>query len=164
MAKIDTSKMTVPALKRWSIKNKDLALSVASITAYAKVMRERVNEIQREVLEEIPMFTDCKVCREKGEPVTRIYEGDRLYRSGDDAGYARYLLESDKREREAGLKPSEMPRDHCPALVAEHAQCKAENILMDSAKTVTGIGSQDVWLERRTEYLRMLMGLALSKK
>lgn len=104
---------------------------VSAVNAYllaraaAETMRERVDAIERQILTESPIYAD----KADGRP---ILDGRELYLSSDEDAFQDYLIECDKRERAAGLKPADMPRDYCPALVLEDLQRKAERLIVET--------------------------------
>jgi hypothetical protein len=124
--------------------------------ATAEVERERADRIQRAILDSSVFMRDSRW----GEP-ERITDPKRAYLMNDEDA-ARYFAALDVAYREAGyvdLEPGQ-----CPALVAESARIKLENELLDAAEPSTGIAANRILcagLEKRAEYLRLLIGLAL---
>jgi hypothetical protein len=101
--------------------------------AFAEVMRERVNVVYQEVLQIHPLYEDMETRRRgKGEP-KRIFNPDRMYLSTDEETCSEVYAEVNLTLRERGIKQPETPDDHCPALVAEHLQTKAEHLIIESA-------------------------------
>ena len=124
--------------------------------AYAETMREEVNKIYRDIL------TECPVCADDG---TQILSPDRLYLCSDDDLVRDVYAEANKREREAGLKPADMPNDYCPALVAETLKIEAENRLIEAAGRPLGIDNNTLLcagLDKRQRFIDLVVGLVLS--
>ena len=98
--------------------------------AHAKLMREKVDAIKREILAECPLTPgDLALKMGKSEPITDPKE---VYLCEDAAQLEDYYAESDKRERAAGFKPADMEKEYCPALVAENIQMEAEHLMLDT--------------------------------
>ena len=105
--------------------------------AYAELMREQVDRIGVEILA-LPEFNlQATLCR-RAEP-HRITVPKDLYLCEDEAACKRYYAEANRREREAKLKPEEMPDEHCPALCAETLQRDAEHALCDEVAPLFGL-------------------------
>ena len=154
------AKLNIANLKAWGIKHRPLAKALCEAMAYAQVMRQEVDAIQRKVLYKIPLFNDL----ESGhKAIERIFDSRLTYLSEDEKGFKLYLDECDRLEREAGLKPADMKRDFCPALVAEHNQVKLEWVLLDSASGLMGIDALNVHGDKRKELLGLLLSVALKK-
>jgi len=127
--------------------------------AYAETMRERVDEIERQILAECPIYA---AERWGGE---QILTGKRLYLASDDAKalLEDFYAEANHRERKAGLKHKDMPDEHCPALVAESKQCDAENLLIDISGRPFGVNCSKLLtggqaLERRQKWIDLVVG------
>lgn len=103
--------------------------AVLMTTAYAQLMREKVDAIRREILTECPL-TPSELALKLGEPEP-ITDPKEVYLCEDAAQLEDYYAESDKRERAAGLKPADMEKEYCPALVAENIQMEAEHLMLD---------------------------------
>lgn len=84
-----------------------------------------------------------------------------------------YYTEIDKRLKQLNMKPSDMERDFCPALVAEHEQLKAEWHIMDVAATMMELNyngkelnhkllCQKNGLEQRQKMIDLMVKLVLS--
>lgn len=100
---------------------------------YAETMRSAVDAIQREILRECPIKRDpCWSDRAAGGEPDSITDPRKVY-MGMDHHVEDFYAECNKRARAAGIKPPQMPDDHCPALVAEDIQLKAELFLLDCA-------------------------------
>ena len=99
--------------------------------AHAQVMREEVDKIERAVLEECPLTNGLEV--EHGQPPRKITDPKDVWLCDDDNTLEEYYQDVDHRLREAGLKPESMPREHCPALVAEDMETKAKWLICDAS-------------------------------
>ena len=129
--------------------------------AHAEVMRTKVDEIHRQILTECPIYADVHGRTEQ------IFKSGDLYMCSNDALCRDFYDEADKRLRAAKLKPSDMPVDHCPALVAEHLQTKTEWMLIESAGTPFGITndlllSQPHGMEQRQKFIDLVVRLIVS--
>lgn len=100
---------------------------------FAECQRERVDEIHLAILTECPIYADM---RDGGEAITRSKD---LYLTTDEAACQDFYAEADARLRKAGIKPADMPRDHCPALVAENLLRKIERELIDVSGKPFGV-------------------------
>lgn len=92
---------------------------------YAETMRDKIDEIQRQILSEIPLINP-----KDGQ---RITEPKYSWTCTDDELMLEYYAECNIREREAGLKPSDMEDDFCPALVAENILSDTRKLIFDAA-------------------------------
>jgi len=104
--------------------------------AHAEIMRNAVDKIQREILKEVPLtngFYETEGRRNRKEAGELITDPDDTWLCTNDAQVEDYYLECDKREREVGIKPDDMPTTHCPALVAEEIQRKTERLIISNA-------------------------------
>ena len=135
--------------------------------AKARVIREKVDAVQRTILTEMVLIDGTE--RERG----RITDPKRTWMCRDDEVLHRYYAEVDSRLRAAGLKPDEMETDYCPALVAEDVQRKAEWAIFDTASTMlemelsgqelnSGLLCMKKGLEKRQEFIDLTVGLVLS--
>ena len=132
---------------------------------YAEVMRERVDEVQRAVLAERPLDMDPKWI-EKGREDEKITEPSLTYLA-TDAHFKDYLAECNHRERKLGIKPKDMPDEHCPALVAEHLQTQTEWLLLECGWAAIDVdGSHDGWKllygDKRKTFIDLLCGLVVN--
>ena len=126
--------------------------------AYAETMRERVNAIWQDLLNE----NDVRE-QETGERITE----PRYTWLTDDETFARLHTEANKRERAAGLKPASMPDDFCPALVAETKQSEIERTIIDTSGAPLGVDNhrllcQPHGLEKRAQFLDLVIKAVFS--
>ena len=110
--------------------------------AYAMTMRERVDEVQRAILAECPLYIDPQWI-EKGRQEEKITDPKHTYLATDTDSKL-YFEECNWRERKLGIKPKDMPDEHCPALVAEHLQVQAEWLLLECGWNAIG-GEEGGW-------------------
>lgn len=115
--------------------------------AYAETMRQAVDKVHRGILMESPVTNGLEV--EHGEPARLIIDPKDTWLCTDDAMIQDYYAECDKQLREKGLKPDDMPVDHCPALVAEHIQTQTEWLILDCAAEMMEIGFDGKELNHR---------------
>lgn len=99
--------------------------------AYAETMREKVDEVHREILEECPIYTDM-------DERTQIFKSGDLYLSNDEEACKDFYAESNKRLRACNLKPDTMEDDYCPALVAEALQVDLERRVIEAGARMIG--------------------------
>jgi len=89
------------------------------------------------------VLMDTLTARHTGEEPQRITEPDQTYHCEDDARMEVYYNMVDARLRLRKIKPADMDRDHCPALVAEYEQTKAEWALLDAAAEMLEVELED---------------------
>ena len=120
----------------------DVKSSVAAYLmarTFAEVTRERVEKIQRAVLEECPLRVDPEwIDRKIWTSDAEITDPKDTYLAVRE-DFLDYLQECNKRERAENIKPANMLDEHCPALVAENVQTKAEHLIVDSAAEMLGL-------------------------
>lgn len=138
----------------------------------AVAMRAKVDMHARDLMREEAFYNDLEV--EHGMERQRIFDPARIYLYQDEALMQRYYAGLDARLRCNGLKPDDMDFDHCPALVLEHEQLKAEWALLSAAAEMLGLEMdgrefnnallcQRDGLEKRREFIeltvKMVVGL-----
>ena len=138
--------------------------------AAAETITAAVKPVYAEVLAGFEFYNDLSV--EHGAERKRITDPDDLYQSTDEDGASRYYAAIDRALRQAGLKPDDMPADHCPALVAEHDQVKAEWALIEAAAAMLGdddpksfnhrLLCQAHGLEKRREFIELTAKLVVN--
>lgn len=125
---------------------------------HAQLTRARVNATYREILTECPVYAT-----DTGRP---ILDPGHLYLSDSEAHVRDAYDEADKRLRAAGVKPANMPVDHCPALVAEHLQINIERQLIEAAGRPLGItndGLLSLGLDDRQKFIDLVVGLIVNQ-
>ena len=100
---------------------------------YAECQRERVDAIHLAILTECPIYADM---RDGGKAITRSKD---LYLSTDEAACKDFYAEANARLRHAGIKPTDMADEFCPALVAEHLLCNTERALIEESGKTFGV-------------------------
>ena len=100
--------------------------------AYAETMREKVDEVYREILTECPVYAD------QFGHTEQILNSKDLYLCSDDTLCQDAFEIANHRLRAVGLKPDNMPDSHCPALVAENIQMEAEQLVIDNMAEALG--------------------------
>ena len=138
--------------------------------AVTQVVAEAVKPIQIEVLAGFEFFNDLSV--KHGAERKRITDPDQLYLSEDKDGVTAYYFAVDQRLKANGLKPQDMPVEHCPILVAESKQAVAEWALIVAAAKMLGDDSPDTFnnrllcqkdgLERRREFIELTAKLVVN--
>lgn len=131
---------------------------------HAEVKREQVDEVYRDILNTFEIYTNPKEGKHRNAyPVERITENKDLWKA-NDVDYRDITDQADFELREKGIKPVEMEREYCPALVAEHIERKAVWVLFDIAEEFTGMSCEQATnsLERHKKYLDLLIGLGVN--
>lgn len=105
--------------------------AVIMARSYYEVKREQVDAIKREELSLCHYYVAEEHAKRRGV-------GERITEPGLDwlmseERFAEYHLQIRKVERERGVKPDDMPDEHCPACVAETVLMQAERLLIDIA-------------------------------
>jgi len=138
--------------------------------AATQVITETVRPIHVKVFAGFEFYNDLSV--EHGAKRERITDPDALYLSLDETGVNAYYAAVDQALRVAGLKPTDMPVEHCPILVAEHEQTKAERVLIEAAARMLGYHNpqdfnnlllcQEHGLERRNDFIELVVKLVVN--
>lgn len=103
--------------------------------AVAEPLREAVDQVEREILAELQLTNNFDLSRELNADLGPqvITEPKQVYLCNDEDQLEAYYDEVDARCRAAGLKPDDMERDFCPALVAKRRVTEAEWVLIEEA-------------------------------
>lgn len=125
-------KITPDGLKAWVRANRELALAVCKVRAFAELERERVDAYVRPIFERYAFRNDLGG-RTAGEVLTNPRE---IYLSEDEERCAAYFAEVARAHQEHGWRGDP---EHCPALVAEDLLVKAENALLESLAEFVGV-------------------------
>ena len=131
--------------------------------AYAMTMRERVDEVQRAILAECPLDTAPEFI-ERGRPDEKITDPKHTYLA-TEVHFRDYQDECNHRLRKLGIKPDDMPDEHCPALIAEHLQVQAEWLLLEYGWNAMGGekgGWENLWGEDRKKFLDLLCKIVMN--
>ncbi len=129
---------------------------------FAEVKREQVDKIERQLLSE-RCLTATLGCdsRPAGFVPHRITDPKDLYLCEEEA-FKGFYAEASRRERAAGVKPADMPDEHCPALVAEHLQIQAENLLIEVSGKLFGVKPYQLHFEKRDQWLDLICRLVVN--
>ena len=128
--------------------------------AFAETMRAEVDKVYLEILTECPVYAD------QFDNTRQILKVNDLYLCSDKDLCQDVYDEAHVRLRAARLKPADMDRDKCPALVAERLLVDTEHILVLAAEEVfegvtleklicAGMGKYRKWID-------LLCGLVVS--
>jgi len=142
---------------------KSLVSTYLLALAYAEMMRGKVDEVYLSILTETPVYADGQQ-NETGE---RIYKAKDLYLCSDDGLCQQIYAEADRRLRTAGIKPSDMSDEHCPALVAETDLSNIGRELIDVSGIPLGVTHDDIMcgadgLENRQKWIDLVVGAVIS--
>ena len=138
---------------------KKLVASWLLAKTHAEIMREKVDNVYREILEEIPLYDDKDFGSERTRGSgDRITDQKHFYLSSDESSVQKCWDEADKRLRDIGLKPESMPAEYCPALVSEHEVLKIEWLLLETTATPIGISWKSLYGEKREKWLNLVVG------
>lgn len=148
--------MDVKQLKAWARANRSLAMTVCKARAFAEVERERVDAYVRPIFVRYGFKNDLDG---SGETLT---DPRRLYLSEEDDRAKEFYAECDRAHRAHGF---DGPEGHCPALIAEDLQCRAEQLLLASLAAMQGLddGELSRTLELRARALELALGVCLGK-
>lgn len=104
----------------------------AYIAAYAvaKAKRAAVDAIGEQAMKTHPL-TD-----EDGQPITKAKWAWRAYSGKGWHAWQEACVDA---QQAAGVRPADMPREYCPALVAEEASRKAQRALVDLSGQPFGV-------------------------
>jgi len=146
---------------------------IAALAA-TQATAEIVEPIQAQVLTGFAFYNDLETERERSRPRRRITDPNDLYLSTDEEQVSAYYAAVDKALRENGIKPDDMPADHCPLLVAKHHQTKAEWTLIEAAARMLGDDEPEEFnnkllcqrngLEKRHEFIELTAALVVNLK
>lgn len=142
------------------------ALAVTQATA------QIVEPIEAAIMADFEFYNDMEAERERSRPRRRITDPKDLYLSTDEERVSAYYAAVDRALRENGIKPADMPEDHCPLLVAKHKQVKAEWDLIEEAARMLGDDNpkdfnnkllcQPQGLETRQQFIELVAKLVVN--
>jgi hypothetical protein len=145
--------------------------------AFCDLMAEKVNEIACMVLTtEIELYNDLEVEHKETDQKIRIVSKNDTWLTRDETEFTRYIKVMDDETRKAGLKPDDMPLEHCPLLVAENQLIKADWLIIESAFDMLGLAEehedyrefgdlllcQKNGLEKRKQFIDLCVGLVVN--
>ena len=128
--------------------------------AYAKAMRDRVDAVHAEILTECPIYADL----DDGQQILRSRD---LYLCSNEALCADFYAEANHRLRKMGIKPADMPDEHCPALVAENLECKSKNFLAEVSGRPFGVTAHKLLcagIRKYDEWINLTCKFVVSSK
>lgn len=137
--------------------------------ANAEVMREKVNQVYREVLEIHPLYTDFMA--ERREEIKRVTDVEDMYLSTDEATCGEVYRDANLTLREMGLKSDDMPDEHCPALVAEELQRDTEHLILEASSDMLELDFNGhelkhrllcLGLEKYKKFIDLVVGLVVN--
>ena len=142
-----------------------LANSWLNLKAYAEITREEIDKIYNGVLAEFPMYA-TNGGRLHGDG-SRITNHNHTYLCEDENILDEYYSLCDAAARAAGIKPADMDRDHCPALVAEDDLRKIEHAIWDITLPILGINREKLFHYKDgkfayEEFNRLTLGAIIS--
>ena len=144
-----TQALTIENLKAFLPTLRPLVLSMTAARTWATVERKRVNAYI------MPLFAGFAFIDRKGAAIT---DPKRLYHCDDRAKCAEYYAACDAAHREHGFTGE---TGCCPALIAEDAQIKAENAVLDALGDFLG---QHISYSMRKQALELCCQLALARE
>jgi hypothetical protein len=164
-----TNKMKVERMKTPTIDDitpdiKSGVNAVLMTTALARAERERIDAIERDILSGAVYMADPDLLHRHENPKEyRITEPKEVYlmKASDQKDYfEEWQVRIDKLGRK-------LPKGHCPALIAEDLQRKAEHVLIEAAEPVFGVTRDMLWcsangLENHRKYIDMLCGMVVN--
>jgi hypothetical protein len=132
---------------------------------FAETKRAQIDAIKQDILSTAVYNSDDSVDCLRGQRVTS--PGEDWTMAPEE--FADYIAEVNKRAREQGVKPDDMPDSHCPALVAEHLQVYTENLLIEESGKPFGVTNDGLLccqggLEKRQRWIDLVVGLVLKAR
>ena len=135
---------------------------------HAEVLREAVDVVEREVLQECPLSNGLDV--QAGFAPHAITEPKKVYLCTDQPILEEHWATVDQRLRERGIKPANMDKDHCPALVAERIQTETEWLITETAGAMLGMADPKalnnkllcLGLDERERFLDLVIRLVVN--
>jgi len=151
---------------------KQAVVNYLAARVYAEAKRSEVDAFANELL--AGRFEFYSTPR-RGRDGSRITDHRKLYQSDDEAGCKCFWAALSAEEKKVGIKPEDMPDDHCPALVAEFDRTKAEWALLNAADKMlqitphreanelnSGLLCQPDGLNKRQQFIDAIVGLVLA--
>jgi len=144
---------------------------IAALAA-TQTTAEIVKPIYAKILAGFEFYNDLETEHERSRPRQRITDPKHLYLSTDEKQVSAYYAAVDRALRENGIKPNDMPAEHCPLLVAEHEQTKAEWALIEAAARMLGDDKPEEFnnkllcqpdgLEKRRQFIELVAKLVVN--
>ena len=125
---------------------------------FYEVTKEQVDKVWLEIMtNDIEVYIDARPGRrQRPNQGERLYDHDKFYLSSDEEAFQKGLDLADERLRAAGIKPADMSRDHCPALVARNQLSKIQNALVDEAGAFLGITADRLLSHGLDDYYKFI--------
>lgn len=134
--------------------------------AYAEIKRDQVDAVSSRILAE-GVYMVAPDRQDHGRENERITEPrfDWLMSAESFVGYH---AKRNKILLETGIKPADMPDDHCPALVAEHLLVKAEWALLETAWALVAPdqpadGWENLYGEMREKFIDLVIKMVINR-
>ncbi len=138
---------------------KEAAVALIACKAFEKTIRPIVEGYQRDILNRHQWHISSEWV-DKGLNDEIILDPERAYELNDEDA-AVYYAELEIEREKSGLYVKES--GYCPLLVAKHEIIEAENILIETFASQTGINCDMIYnLETRREYIDLCLGLVMS--
>jgi hypothetical protein len=136
MTKIKINNKTKAKLKSVleTVEMRDLVVEYIAARAIAEVTREKVDAVYDQILQEIPVYDTLS--RRESE---RITKHKYLYCTEDEEAVNKIYDLADERLKAAKIKPADMHRDYCPALVAENELTQVQHKIIEIGGEPLGI-------------------------
>lgn len=125
--------------------------------AKAEIMRKYVDHIWNAVLAEIPVYT-----QDKGDRIT-----DHKYAwLASDTDWKRIFAVADRLVREQIPGAAALPKDHCPALVAERQVVEIEHALVGAIEPYLGVDWHRLCcagMDKLREYIDLTVKMVINR-
>ena len=130
----------------------DAGKTVFTAMAYVEMIKPTVRKYQQEILDRHQFKMSEKMSERHGGEI--IKKESETYMMRDDH-FQIYLAELRKAHKAHGF---DVPKDHCPLLIAEDLERKATWALFDLMEPITGIGRDNLF---KLEHIRRYKDLTL---
>lgn len=142
------SKLTPAKLQGWARGNRQAVLDMIAARIRAASERARVDAYIE------PLFQALGLKDEEGKLIAL---SKNIYRCEDEAASSAFFAACEVAHREHGFTG---PADYCPALIAENAMIKAENVVLKAAEKL--VGGPVYHLEDRAKLLGIITSMIAS--
>ena len=154
---MDTTNVSLSQFKKFAADIAPAARAVCMAKAFARLERERVDAYIRPIFDSYEFEYSGELAGRCGKS-GRIENPKHLYLYEDGIMLASYYEDCDRAHKTHGSK---LPHGHCPALHAESLLVAVENLLIELAEPIFGIGIHMICGSEREQYLDLLLGAAL---
>ncbi len=131
------------------------AKTVFMAMATVETIKPIVREYEKEILKKY-QFHIAQSWTEKGIPDEVILDPEKTYLL-EDTDFQIYLKDAFQERDKAGLKVDNP--EFCPLLVAEHLQCDAEYILIETMEPVTHLQPSNIYGNNRKKLIDLTLKL-----